>query len=314
MKRPAAWAALSMALLAGPGPTLAEPAGPDAGLTARGSFSVQRARAGDTLEYRLRVEWRDVPAALMVLPPRDDLKTPGFTVIGQSAAHRKTASAGFIRNVSEYSYLLVAREEGLGRVAPFLLRYRYGLSDRNGDRIESIPVEGSALEIGPARIPVLERKGVWGGAAFLAFAALASLWFAAARRGRRSRPPGGEPGDVFARSVAELRARCETADSRAWLRDAEQLCVAYLCRDLGVSRMREVRFEAALDQYLARRPARGPEWEQSWTKLRDLFHEARYAGGRKEPHALRDACRHLKICLAPQAPGETSSVTLEKHS
>lgn len=308
------FAALSLALLACPGPAAAEPAGPDAGLTARGSFSVQRARAGDTLEYRLRVEWRDVPAALMVLPPRDELKTPGFTVIGQSASHRKTASAGSTRNVSEYSYLLVAREEGLGRVAPFLLRYRSGLSDRNGDRIESIPVEGSALEIGPAPVPFLERKGVRVGAAFLAVAMIASLSFAAARRARRARHRGQESGDPFARAVAELKARCDAADSRAWLRDAEQLCVAYLCRDLGVSRVREVRFEAALEQYLARRPARGPEWEQSWTKLRDLFHEARYAGGRKEPHALRDACRHLNICLAPQAPGETSSVTLEKHS
>jgi hypothetical protein len=309
-------AALSLALLAGPRPAAAEPAGPDAGLTARGSFSVPAARAGDTLEYRLRVEWRDVPAALMVLPPRDELKTHGFRVIGQSASHLKTASAGSIRNISEYSYLLVAGSEGRARVAPFLLRYRSDLSGRTGDRIESIPVEGSALEIGPARIPFLKRKPVQGAAAFLAALMIAGLLFAAAKRARRSVPPraGKAPEDPFAREVAELKARCDVADSRAWLRDAEKLCVAYLCRDLGVSRVREVRFEAALDRYLARRPARDPEGEQSWTKLRDLFHEARYAGGRKEPHELRDACRHLKICLAPHASGETSSVTMEKHS
>jgi hypothetical protein len=283
--------------------------------TAKGSFSVPSARAGDTVEYRLRVEWRDGPAAIMVLPPRDELKTPGFTVIGQSALHRKTASAGLVRNVSDFSYLLVARDEGQGRVSPFLMRYHDGLSDR----VESVPVEGSTLEIGPARVPFLQRWGVRAGAAFLALclgAGLLLAWtLAAAKRARRTRPAEAvELEDEFTRGVASLKARCEAADSRLWLRDAEKLCVAYLCRGLGVSKVRDVRFEAALDQYLARRPPQNPGEDESWTKLRDLFHEARYAGGRKQPHELREACRHLKICLSPGLrPNDPSSVKLENH-
>ena len=304
---------LSLALFPAFSICAADPvAAPSAALTARGDFSVPSARAGDTVEYRLRVEWREVPAAIMVLPPDYALKTPGFTVIGQSSLHRKTASAGAIRNVSEFTYLLVAREEGQGRVDPFQLRYRNTLSDRMEDRVESVPVAGSTLEIGPPRIPWMKRKIVWGGAAFLAvlicLTLLMTLIPAAAKRARRARgalePAGTE--DEYTRAVAGMRGRCDSANSRLWLQDAEQLCVAYLCQHLGVSKVRDVRFEAALDQYLARPH---PDSEASWIKLRDLFHEARYAGGRKDPHELREACRHLKICLSPPI---SSSVKLEK--
>jgi hypothetical protein len=270
-------------------------AGFDAGLRAKGSFSVPGARAGDTVEYRLRVEWREVPAALTVLPPRDEVRTPGFRVIGQSALHRKTASAGTVRNTSEFSYFLVAREEGLGRIEPFALRYRDGLSGR----VESVPVSASSLEIGPARTPLMRRPAVQIGVAILSVAGIALL-IGAGVKNRRSRPPGTETDreeNEFTRAVAGLKNRCEAADSRQWLRDAEQLTVAYLCRDLGISNLRDVRFEAALDHYLARKPPDSPGEAESWTKLRDLFHEARYAGGRKEPHELREACRHLKAAM-----------------
>ena len=297
-----------------PGPAL------NAALTARGTFSVPRARAGDTVEYRLRVEWREVPAAIMVLPPGEELKTPGFTVIGQSALHRKTASAGSIRNVSEFTYLMVARDEGRGRIAPFLLRYRNGLSTQTGDQVETLPVAGATLDIGPARVPFLQRRLVLGGAAFLTFGLILTLSLAAAKR--RKRPAAGaalDAEDAFTRGVEALKSRCEAADSRLWLKDAEKLCVAYLCQNLGVGKVRDVRFEAALEQYQARqyqtRPfsVRDPERDQSWTKLRDLFHEARYAGGRKDPYELREACRQMKICLAPQLKlNDPPSVKLEK--
>jgi hypothetical protein len=207
--------------------------------------------------------------------------------------------------VSEFTYLLVAREEGQGRIAPFLLRYRNGLSDR----VESVPVEGSLLEIGPPRVAFLSRPWVWAAAGALFLLAAASWIASASRRIRRrhAASEGGSGENEFTRAIADLKGRCEAADSRLWLRDAEKLCLGYLCRDLGVSKVRNVRFEAALGEYLARRPGREPGEAESWTKLRDLFHEARYAGGRKEPHELREACRHLKICLSP-----AESAKLEK--
>ena len=276
-----------------PAPNLASSL--SANLTATGAFSVPATRAGDTVEFQLRVEWRDVAAAILILPPGNDLKTPGFTIIGQSTLHRKIASAGAIRNVSEFTYRLVAREEGQGGISPFLLRYRNTQADRTDDRVESIPVPGSTLEIGPPRIPWMQHKSVMGGAAFLAVGLTAGLILtlilkAAKRARRRIESNEGEVEDEFTRAVAGLKARCDSADSSLWLRDAEKLCVAYLCHNLGVSKTREVRFEAALDQYLLRHPGS----DASWVKLRDLFHEARYAGGRKDPHELRDTCRHMK--------------------
>jgi hypothetical protein len=269
----------------------AEPPAPR--LSARGTFDAPSARAGDTVEYRLRVEWREVPAAVMVLPPRDELKTSGFHVIGQSTQHRKTASAGGLLNVTEFSYLLVAGEAGTGRVSPFLLRYRNGASGA----VETVPVPGAALEIGSARVPWWKRLPVRLGAGLAALLAAFALVRAARNRRRDADEEDEEKEDEFSRAITGLKNRCDAADSRAWLNDAERLSVEYLCRGLGVSRTRDVRFEAALAQYLDRRAAISPGEAESWVKLRDLFHEARYAGGRREPHELREACRHLKTCL-----------------
>jgi len=307
--------AASLALLSAPPARAADPF--DADLGARGAFTTTGARVGDTIEYRLRVEWRDVPAAIAVLPPGEDLRTQGLTIIGQSAFHRKVASAGAVRNVSEFSYLMVAGEAGPGRVAPFLLRYRNGLANRTDDRVETVPVEGSTLEIGPARPSWMKPEGMrlWlSGAA--AFAVLLALGLLGLRRMRSSaaaqrKHPSAQPVEnAFTREAEELRRRSDTADSRLWLRDAEKLCVAYLCRHIGIGKAQDVRFEAALEQYLTRPHA--PDENESWNKLRDLFHEARYAGGRKQPFELRDAARHLKVCLGSH-PGLSQGVPMNSQ-
>src|SRR5690606_24715656 len=87
-------------------------------LTTRGDFDVPAARVGDTVRYRLRVEWTDVPATVMLLP-RETLETPGLGAAGLSTLHRKRVDDGVVRNVTEYVYTLVAREAGRARVAPF---------------------------------------------------------------------------------------------------------------------------------------------------------------------------------------------------
>lgn len=276
----------------------ADEAGPELRLSASGAFDAASAHAGDTVRYRVRVEWEDVPAAVMLLP-MDRLETPGFLPAGGSVLHRKTITGGKSLNVTEYAYLLVAREAGTARVAPFALRYRNGLTGRD----ESVNVPGAALEIAPARAPLARRPLVWI-LAVLAFLSLAGFGLRALRRARKSRlgpraePPSPAESPLDA-EIAALRKRCETADARAWAADAERLCTRFLCERLGVTRPENVRFEAALDQYLARRRGIGPGAEESWAALRELFHEARYAGGRREPHALLEACRHLKTCLHP---------------
>jgi hypothetical protein len=300
MKVPLPASRLAVAALLSASAFLNAPAAPALRLSARGSFdSAPAARVGDTVRYRLRVEWREVPAAVMLLP-REELETPGFLPAGSSTVHRKSSGGGdgSVLNVTEYTYALVPLEAGTAKVAPFALRYHNGLTGRE----EAVNVPGSLLEIAPARKPLSERTGVRVLAAVLiglgAAEALRRLLGGLKRRRRREAPAGTAPANApFAAEIEALQRRCEAADSRAWLAEAERLCTGFLCRRLGASDTANVRFEAALERYRAGRPALPPGEAESWITLRDLFHEARYAGGRREPHVLRDACRHMKNCL-----------------
>lgn len=262
-------------------------------LSAQGAFDVEAARTGDTVFYRLSVQWEDVPAAVMLLP-LDRLETPGFHSAGASTSHRKTVAEGRSTNVTEYVFALVAREPGTARVAPFVLRYRNGLTGRD----EAVNVPGAAIDITPARAP-LARRASFRVALLLAVAT--ALAFATGRllRARKRATTPAAPETAIGAEIALLRKRCESADFRAWATDAERLCTRFLCRRLGVGRPENVRFEAALDQYLSRPRDIGPEERAGWEALRELFHEARYAGPRRDPDALREACRHLKNCLNP---------------
>ncbi len=273
------------------------PSEPTLNLRAGGAFDVTRARSGDTVRYRLRVEWNDVPAAVMVLPPQGDLDAPGFRFAGVSTTHRKSRAGDEVRNVTEFTYSLVAGEPGTARVSPFALRYRSGLSSRE----ETAAVPGSMLEILPPR-PVPWRHPVFW---LVVLPLVAGVALALAGRAlRRRRAAQGPAPDrhvaATARRIAGLEQRCEVADPRAWIGEAERLCVDHLCRKLGASSTGNVRFEAALDRYLAAKPAPGPAEAESWSTLRDLFHSVRYAGSRPNPETLRDACRHLKQCLQPR--------------
>lgn len=267
-------------------------------LTARGSFDVPRVRSGDTIQYRLRVEWNDVPAAVMVLPPRDDLETPGLRITEQSTSHRKIREGEETRNLTEFTYTLVAGAPGTAKVSPFTLRYRSGLSSRE----ESVAVTGTMLEVLSPRTAPWARPVYW--LILVPVIAAAAVPFLRRRRGRTVHghpPPQERLHPSLRRRLESLKRRCDNdkTDSRAWISGAERLCVEHLCRRLGVSNPGNVRFEAALDRYLSRKPGPGSAEAASWAKLRDLFHETRYTGGTAEPQVLRDACRHLKTCLQP---------------
>jgi hypothetical protein len=231
--------------------------------------------------------------------------------VGVSTVHRKSSVNGVIVNVTEFTYALVPREPGTAKVAPFILRYHNGLTGRE----EGVDVPGSLLEIAPARKPLMQRTGTWivgilG--VLVAIATLAGLWrrFDSRRKMRQqgAKSGGGElhndPDAPLSSDLSALKRRCDTAESRVWLADAERLCTEFLCRKLGVANPTHVRFEAALDQYLGRNASIGPtdpETAATWSKLRDLFHEARYAGTRKEPHELREALRYITVCLQPSS-------------
>jgi hypothetical protein len=231
----------------------------------------------------------------MVMAP-ESLETPGFRAAGQSAVHRKIAENGEIRNVTEFTYKLVPKAPGSARVAPLKLRYRTGMSHRE----EVFYVPGAFLDIGPSAMPLRNRP--WFrrllAAGFAVAAALGGHGIWRAIRSRRKKLAASSDRD-FAPAFRALKGRWETAESRVWLEEAERLCRDFLGHQLGAKATAPARFDDLLDLYLAQSPTktRGPVEVEDWGRLRDLFRHARYAGGRREPHELRDAYRALKSCL-----------------
>ena len=282
-------------------------------LEATAAFVDARIRVRDTARYRIRVEWREVPAAVMLLPP-PRLEAHGFVAAGRNIVHRKLSGPDGNRNITEITYALVPLEPGSARIAPFALRYHNGLSGRE----ETTNVPGAMLEVVSRSAPPLLRAAAW----LLVLAVVAFVGFTlwkrrASRRGKGDAPgdaqgePVADPGGPWARELAALRRRCDPerggpADARVWIADAESLCTRVLCARMGVNDPSHVRFEAALERYLARNAARPAAEADAWATLRDLFHEARYAGTSPGTDALRSACRHLNTCLgaAPAPQGD----------
>jgi hypothetical protein len=274
-------------------------------LQADGAFETapdQTVRVGDTVVYRLRVSWNDIPAAVR-LGPRTALEAPGFSVASTAVVHARTSRSGSLTGGDEpvvrtdYIYRLVPRETGIARVSPFVVRYHNGLTGRD----EEISVPGASLTVSPPFVPLHRRTPVLIllGAAALLVLAVAMILIVRTRRAAPPPLPADAPRSDApeAAALTALRARCDAADSRLWMAEAERVCIAWLCRKLGVTHPDHVRFEAALDRYLERNPALSLAARNSWTTLRELFHENRYARVRHEPHELHETCRLLKTCL-----------------
>lgn len=284
--------------------------GPVLRIHAEGVFELRDnrpVRVGDTVVYRLRVSWNEVPAAVR-LSPRAALEAPGFIVAGSSITHARTSRASALTGAgdpagrTDYVYSLVPREAGVARVAPFVVRYHNGLTGRE----EELNVAGASITVAPAAAPVWRRTSTWVSLSVVIAAILGFLFFAArGKTAARRRAPSasgataatGRAETPEAAAIAALRARCDGADGLQWMADAERLCVSWLCRRLGVANPDHVRFEAALDRYLDRQPALSLAARDGWTTLRELFHEARYGRVRREPHELHDVCGILKTCL-----------------
>lgn len=281
-------------------------------LDVQGAFTASQARAGDSLDYVLRVEWADAGVPVMVLAP-DSLDFPGFKVIGQATVHKKLATVSGIANRTEFIYRLRAHTPGSGKASSLKLRYLSGIS-RNE---EAVYVPTAHLDILPGRTPLLDSLWFRLVAAWFALAACGALAWAAFRfasRKRRGKPADSKPD--LRPEVLALKSRLRTATigtheaSKSILLQMEDICIRHLRQELGDaskapgdgSKEAAPRFDPLLDQYLARNGAAEAE---PWNGLRDLFRHARFAGGHKEPHELQDAFRTLKKCLKiTEEPGE----------
>ena len=270
-------------------------------LSSRGAFSAQAPRVGDSLDYVVSVEWEDTQVPVVILAP-DSVDFPGFKVLGQATQHQKLANGQAVRNHTEYQYHLRAQVQGPGKAIALKLRYLTGMSQRE----EAIFIPSALVDISPAPVQLMDmlwfKLLLWavilGGALALAYASfkLASRKRAAAEPKREDLRPAAEA------LKSRLRAAQNSPDaSKAILLEIEALAMRYL-RDAAVAAGAAPgandlaqKFEPRLDAYLSK-PANQTEAAE-WAKLKDLFRQARFAGGYKEPHELQDAFRTLKKCI-----------------
>jgi hypothetical protein len=104
--------------------------------------------------------------------------------------------------------------------------------------------------------------------------------------------------------VEALKVRLRSAQnnpdaSKAILLEMEALCIRFLRDALSggkpVDAAAQPKFEPLADAWSALPPNAADAAD--WSKLKELFRHARFAGGYKEPHELQDAFRTFRKCI-----------------
>ncbi|MDQ3000882.1 MAG: hypothetical protein M3Y08_06435 [Fibrobacterota bacterium] len=283
-------------------------------LSSQGTFSNSSPRVGDSLDYVITVEWEDTE--VVVLAP-DSLDFPGFKILGQATVHKKLASAGGVKNHTEFIYRLRAQTQGQGKATSMKIRYLTGISRQGQEEAVYIPTALTNIAPAPTRLAdmlwfkLLLWVVILAGAGALAAAAFK---LAIRKKSRQSVLPVDLKPEVMTLKN-RLRSAQNTPDSsKAVLLEMEGLALRFLKDELGPGRTASAtpgntpvtsqapRFEALLDDYLSRDGAGrqtgdGHGTAQDWARLREAFKHARFAGGYKEPHELQEDFRTLRKCL-----------------
>ena len=275
-------------------------------LSTQGAFTNSSPRVGDSLDYVLQVEWRDTEVPVIVLAP-DSLTFEGFKILGQATVHKKLASGQEVRNHTEFIYRLRAQTQGSGRASSIKVRYLTGLSKAE----EAIFIPTAIVDIFPAPVRIMDM--LWFkllGGLILLGGAVAIGWTSfrlTMRASKRKRQPTTkfDPKPELVALKQRLKSAASSPDaSKEILLTMEGICIRFLRQELdaqgaGAPSAGAVqdRFEPLADEYLARNQGTDSLLAQDWTKLKDLFRHARFAGGYKEPHELQDAFRTFKRCL-----------------
>ncbi len=271
-------------------------------LSTQGAFTNLTPKVGDSLDYVLQVEWKDNQVPVIVLPP-DSLSFSGFKMLGQATIHKKLAVAEDIKNHTEFIYHLRAQVQGNGRAASMKIRYLTGLSHSE----EAIFIPTALVDILPAPVRILDMLWFKLVAGLILLGGAISLAWLVFKFTLKSRKPTEILKVDFKSDLVSLKSRLRTASSspdvaKEILLQMENICLRFLQQEVPVNTNIPAngtpeKFEPLLASYLSRNGTLPDSEVQDWSKLKDLFRHAHFAGGFKEPHELQDALRILKRCL-----------------
>lgn len=279
-------------------------------LSAKSRFTPNPSRMGDTVEYRIEVTWQDSRVPVLVLAP-DSVDFTGLTLVEQSTRHEKSAMGGKVENRTVFSYSLVPKQTGIGKAASLKVRYTTALSGQE----EAVYAPAAQVEIRAARFAFLQSGWFLGLCTVVILAGLGGVLYAALKAGKiggtgKNKSAETGPKDKRAQLVRDfqaVKARIGHGESREILSEMERLAIAHLRASQasatsaagGTAQSVESappKFDTLLDAWLMQNRD-DLDRTADWERLRELFRQARYAGGHKEPHELQDAWRAMKRCL-----------------
>ena len=118
-------------------------------LSVQGAFSAPSVRAGEAVDYVLRVDWPETGIPVMVLAP-DSIGFPGLKVVSSATSHKKVAVGAGLGNRSEFTWKLVGETPGSGKASAVKVRVLTGISRTE----ESLCVPTAHIDVLPAATPL----------------------------------------------------------------------------------------------------------------------------------------------------------------
>ncbi len=294
-----AWPQDSTSILSGQNPMIKAPVDsaaiqPVAEITAfkidsKTAFSLPSPHVGDSLDFVISLEWKDMQIPIMVLAP-ESLSFSGFKILGQNTQHQKLVRGENVINHTEFIYQVKAITQGAGKASSIKLRYMSPLSKNE----EAIFVQPTFIDIGKQKIP-FTHSWIFKIIVGLVLGVLVYFGIRMGLQKLKERKKAKTPSQKdFLPALQAIKARLLVVDSKSVIEQMEKICIDFLSEKLSLTQTGILKFEPLLLNYL---PTCEDAMQSEWKELQGLFHHARFAGGQKASHEMQDYYRRLKKCL-----------------
>ena len=222
---------------------------------------------GDTFDFPVTVSWSVQGSALLVVPT-GSANAKGLTQVGVSQESARSVQDGKEIASITFTYKIVAEDTGNLHIPALRFEIPTQMGQPLDLRSESVdvrvdePFNPMPLVVGAVVFVCLLVAGVW-----------------------RSRRRAAAKAAVAQKSAADnalreqmmvLKQRVNTADSREWLLELENVCKGYVARRLGIAAGENRAAAVNLDALVKDGQLEG------WETLVQEFAHARYGGGKRD--------------------------------
>lgn len=241
-------------------------AGPEGGMPA--------ITVGDTFEFPVTVSWSVQGSALLVVPA-SSANAKGLTQVGVSQESARAVKDGKEIASIKFTYKIVAQDTGNLNVPAM----RFEIPTQVGRPLD-LRSESVAIRVDEPFNPLPVAVGALVAVCVL----LAGFWRMRRRnKAREALAARNAAQDALRERMLVLKQRVNTADSREWLLELENVCKGYVAQRLGMDGADE---SAAASVNLDAMVKDGKL--EGWESLVNEFAHARYGGGKRDGFENRE--------------------------